>query len=84
MYRGIKSRHSVVDIVTRLRAGQSEVWILVEARYFAFLQIVPAGSGAHPASYSMGIGVLSRRLKRPVWDVDHLPPTSAVVKNEWS
>ena len=74
----------MVDIVTGLRAGQSEVGISAEARYFYFLQIVQTGSGAHPHSCSMGTGVLSRGVKRPVCDVDHSPPTNADVKNGWS
>lgn len=58
-HRGIKSQYSVVDIVTGLRAGLSEVWISVGARYFSFLQI-----GAHPASYWMGTrSLLAPRLK---------------------
>jgi hypothetical protein len=37
------------------------------------------GSGAHPASYSMGT---ERGKARPGRDVDHSPPSSAEVKNE--
>jgi hypothetical protein len=50
----------VVDMVTRLRAGESEVRISAEARYFSILHIVQTGSGVHPASFSMGTGILSR------------------------
>ena len=32
----------------------------------------------------MGTGVLPRGLKRPGREFDHLPPSSAEVKNEWS
>ena len=39
---------------------------------------------AHPASWSFGTGVLSREIKGPKRDVDHSPPFSAEVKNEWS
>jgi hypothetical protein len=45
-----------------------------EARYFAYLQNVQTGSGAHPASYSKGTVVLSLGVKRPVRDFDHSPP----------
>ena len=64
--------------VTRLRAGRSGVRILVEARDFSLLRNVPIGSGDRPASYSMGIGVLFRRVKRPGRGVNHSPAS------EWS
>jgi hypothetical protein len=54
------SQSSLVGIVTRLRAGRSGVRIPVEARDFSLLQNVQTGSGAHPASYSVGIVVPSR------------------------
>ena len=38
----------------------------------------------HTDSYSVGIGDLSRGLRRPGREVDHSPPFSAEVKNEWS
>jgi hypothetical protein len=40
---------------------------------------VQTGSGAHPASYSMGT---ERGKVRPGRDADHSPPSSAEVKNE--
>jgi hypothetical protein len=44
---------------------------------------VQTGSGAHPASCPMGIGVLSAGIKaRPGRDADHSPPSSAEVENE--
>jgi hypothetical protein len=39
------------------------------------------GSEFHPASYSMGTGFLSPKVKR---EVDHSPSSSFEVKNEWS
>ena len=50
-----------VGTMTRLRAGQSGVRIPVRVRDFFLLQILPTTSGAHPVSYSMGIGFISRR-----------------------
>jgi hypothetical protein len=41
---------------------------------------VQNGSGAHLASYPMGIRVLSLGVKRPVREADHSPPCSAEVK----
>ena len=44
-----------------------------------FLQHIKTGSGACPASYSVD----TRSKLDGAW-VDHLPPSSAKVKNEWS
>jgi hypothetical protein len=44
---------------------------------------VQTGSGAHPASCTMGTGGPSPGSKaRPGRDVDHSPPSSAEIKNE--
>jgi hypothetical protein len=44
--------------------------------------LVQNGSGIHPASYPMGTGgALSLGVKRPGREADHLPPSSAEVKN---
>jgi hypothetical protein len=44
---------------------------------------VQTGSGAHPASCTMGTGVLTTWLKeRPGRDADRSPPSSAEVDNE--
>jgi hypothetical protein len=48
------------------------------AEDFSSSPCVQTGSGAHPASYPMGTGGKAR-LGR---DADHLPPSSAEVKNE--
>jgi hypothetical protein len=40
---------------------------------------VQTGSGAHPASYTMGRGALSLTVKWPRRKADHLPPSSAEV-----
>jgi hypothetical protein len=61
-----------------LRAGQSGNRIPVGARFFVAVQ---TGSGAHPASYTMRTGFLSREVKRPGRGVDHPPPSSAEVKD---
>jgi hypothetical protein len=46
---------------------------------FSLLHRVQNGSGAHPASYPLSLGV-----KWPARESDHLPPSSAEVKNAWS
>jgi hypothetical protein len=53
------SRGAVVGIVTELRAGRSRFAIPVGARDLS-LENVQAGFGVHPASYSVGTGVVSR------------------------
>jgi hypothetical protein len=45
---------------------------------------VQNGSGAHPASYSVGTGGSFHVVKRPGREADHSPPSSAEVKNVWS
>jgi hypothetical protein len=53
------------------------------AEDFSSSLCVQTGSGAHPASYTMGTGVLSPEVKaRPGRDTDHSPPSSAEVENE--
>jgi hypothetical protein len=44
------------------------------------LQVVRTGSGAHPASYSMGTKGFFPEEQRPGREADHLPPSSAEVK----
>jgi hypothetical protein len=53
------------------------------ANYFSSILCVQTGSGAHPASYTMGTGGPFRGSKaRPGRDADHSPPSSAEVVNE--
>jgi hypothetical protein len=59
------------------------VRFLAEAGNFYFHHSVRNGSGAHPASYPMGTVSLSLEVKRPGREADHLPPSSAGVKNAW-
>ena len=59
-----------------LWAGRSGERIPVGARYSAPVQ---NGSGAYPASYTMGTGSFPG-MKRPGCGVDHLPSSSAEVK----
>jgi hypothetical protein len=51
--------------------------------YFSSSPCVQTGSGAHPASYSIGTwGSFRGGKARPGRDADHSPPSSAEVKNE--
>jgi hypothetical protein len=59
------------------------VRILAVERDFPLLPYIFSGCGAYPASCSTGTGVLSREVKRPGLEVDHPPPATAEIKNEW-
>jgi hypothetical protein len=53
------------------------------AKDFSSSLCVQTGSGAHPASCTMGTGVLSPGVKaRPGPDAHHSPPCSAEVEKE--
>jgi len=67
-----------------LWAGQPGIRMLLGVRDFSVLQNVQTGSGAHPASCSLGTGVLSWGLKWLGHYINHRPPSSANLKNEWS
>jgi hypothetical protein len=60
-----------------LRAGRAVDRFLAGERFSSPVQ---TGSGAYPASCTMGTESLSRRVKRPVRGVDYPPPLSAEVK----
>jgi hypothetical protein len=47
---------------------------------FSLHHLVQNGSGAHPASYSMGTRGSSLGVKRPGREADHSPPSSAEVE----
>jgi len=49
---------------------------------YLFSKNVQTASGAHPACYSIGTGVVSPGLKRPWRDVNHSPASSAEVKKD--
>jgi hypothetical protein len=70
--------------VTRLQAEQSGVRIDVRARDVSVLKNVQTDSGADPESSSVGTGVFSPVVKRPVGDVNQSYPSSAELKYDWS
>jgi len=49
-----------------------------------FFQNFQTDSADHSLSYSIGKKVLSRELKWTGHEVDHSPPSSSKVNNEWS
>jgi hypothetical protein len=63
--------------------GLDEVRSPAEAKDFSSSLCVQTGSGAHPASCTMGTGGPFPGAKaRPGRDAGHSPPSSAEVKNE--
>jgi hypothetical protein len=65
-----------------LRDNSRRTWT-TGAEDFSSSLCVQTGSGAHPASYSMGTGGSFPGGKtRPGRDADHSPPSSAEVENE--
>jgi hypothetical protein len=64
---------------SKLRAERSGFRIPVETRDFSLLQNVQAGTRAHPASCQWVLGFFPGGKT-----VNHSPPASAEVKNEWS
>jgi hypothetical protein len=60
-----------------------EVRSLAGAKDFSSILCVQTGSGAHPASCTMGTGGPFPVVKaRPLRDADHSPPSSTEVVNE--
>jgi len=48
-----------------------------------FFKTIRTGFRAHPASCSVGTGILSRGLKRPGREVDRSVASSAAIMNNW-
>jgi hypothetical protein len=74
-----RSRDSSVGIATGYGARRSGDQIPVGARFFTHIQ---TGPGAHPVSCTMGTGSFLG-VKRSGGGVDHTPPSSAEVTNEY-
>jgi hypothetical protein len=81
----IRSRFSSGSIVSEYGLEDRAIGIQFPAGAmdFSCSLCVQTSSGAHPASCTMGTGVLSPGVKaRPGRDADHSPPSSAEVENE--
>jgi hypothetical protein len=63
-----------------LQAGRPRGWSSIPGSVKNFLYVGQIGSGADPASYSMGTGALSPGVKPSGREADNSPPTSAEVK----
>jgi hypothetical protein len=67
-----------------LQAGLPRGRILSPSRVKSFLHFIQTSSGAHPASYPMGMGGFSPGgVKRQGPEADHSPPASAMDKKIW-
>jgi hypothetical protein len=51
-----------------------------QGQSFSLLQSIQTCSGAHQASYPMGIRAISAGVKQPGREADHSPPSSSKVK----
>jgi hypothetical protein len=81
----LRSRGSSVSIVSGygLDDRTIEVRSPAGAKDFSSILCVQTGSGAHPASYTMGTGgPFPGGKARPGRGADHSPPSSAEVENE--
>jgi hypothetical protein len=58
--------------------------ILSRGRNFVSATTSKTGSRAHPVSYAVGTRDSFPRINRPECKAEHLPPSSAEVKNVWS
>lgn len=72
------SQEGIISIATRLWAGRSRVYIPAGPRDLILLQNSQIVSGAQPASS------VSRCVKWPGHETDHIPPPTAEVKKEWN
>jgi hypothetical protein len=71
-------QHLTTERITRVRSP-------TDAKYFSSSLCVQTSSEAHPVSYPLstgGGGSFPGSKARPESDADHLPPSSAEVKNE--
>jgi hypothetical protein len=67
-----------------LWVGLFEVSILAGARDFSHLKNIQAGSGAYMPCVQGVLAALFAGVEWPGHEADHLPQSSAEVKNEWS
>lgn len=72
-----------MSTVSRLQTGHSVLRIPARTRVISSPKI-QSGSGAHPASCSMGTTNSFPGVKRPGHEADHLPSSYAKVTKEWS
>jgi hypothetical protein len=78
------SRGSIVGIATRLRTGQSEVWIPIRARDFSLLLNIQRGSTAHPTPPLKRHRGYCPGTKPQAREINYSSPASTQIKNEWN
>jgi hypothetical protein len=85
MYVNCWSRDSSGSIVSDYGLDDRAIGVRspIGAKDFSLIVCVQTGSGAHPASCTMGTGgPFTGGKARPGRDTDHYPPSSAEVVNE--
>lgn len=68
---------AIVIVETVLRAGRCGVGFLAEARNVSILRSDTLALGPTQPRIQWVIGVLSKRIKQPGREFDHLPPSCA-------
>jgi len=76
------SRPNVVVILTRLQAGRRRNFGVdaEKGKKFSLLHNVRTGSKGYPAFHSIGLGVVSPKVRRPGREVDHSLPLTLVTR----
>jgi len=82
-YKRSKEKWSSFSIASKKRVERSWLRLPTGKRNFYFMQNVLTITGVHPASYRAYRGHFSR-VKRSGSEADHLPLSSAEIKNKWS
>jgi hypothetical protein len=80
----VDSRNSVGGMAARSQGGRNGVRIPAGPRHYFLLHNIQPGSGPTEPPVKWVPGFFPSMLKRPGREVDHSPPSSAEVKNEWS
>jgi hypothetical protein len=78
------SQNNIFSLVARMWAGWSRFQFPAEASKFFHFQNIQISSGAHPASSSLGTGIIFPGIKCLGWEVEHSHPSGVEVKWKWS
>jgi hypothetical protein len=80
-----KSRVSAVGIATGYRLGEEWVGVQVPVggKNFDFSMLSRPALGPTQPTIQKVLGTVSMKVKRPGYEADHSPPTSAEVKKMW-
>jgi hypothetical protein len=83
-YFYIKNLYKILKTLCNTSVPDPTGWTIMGSSPRNSNKTVQTGSGAHPASYSVGTDALSPCVKWPGREVDHIPTSSTDLKNEWS